>query len=317
MTLRERVLGRSGIRVSDACLGTMTFGTSWGFGADESTCRDIYGVFREAGGNFLDTANLYTNGESEEIVGRLISPERDAVVLSTKFTLPAGTDVNSGGSHRKSLRRSVETSLRRLDTDYIDVLFVHAWDQKTPMDETMRALDDVVSSGKVLAVGVSNWPAWVISRADLLAELRAWTPFSALQIEYSLVGRTSDRDLVPMARTLGLHVSAWSPLARGLLAGTAKPHSSSHEVAQVVDELSKVAAAVGTTPAQVALAWVFHHGISPVLGARTLEQIIDNLAAADLELDAEHLTRLDEISDVSLGYPHEFLRDMCPQLTAD
>src|SRR5262245_14196536 len=221
MALGQRILGRSGIRVSDACLGAMTFGTGWGAdrGADEATCRDIYAAFREAGGNFVDTANLYTGGDSEEIVGRLVAPERDDIVLATKFTLPVGADANAVGSHRKSLRKSVEDSLGRLDTDHVDLLFVHAWDQHTPFEETLRALDDLVASGKVLAIGVSNVPAWVISRFDLLAELRGWNRFCALQVEYSLMARTPDRDMLPMARALDLAVSAWSPLARGRLAG--------------------------------------------------------------------------------------------------
>src|SRR5919108_3184537 len=223
MALRERLLGRSGIRVSDACLGTMTFGTAWGGGADEPACREIYAAFREAGGNFVDTPNLYTDGESEEIVGRLFPPGRDAIVLSTKFTRPTGADANSGGSHRKSLRRSVEASLRRLGTDYIDLLYVHAWDQRTPLDETLRALDDLVGAGTVLAAGISNTPAWVISRADLLAEQRGWSRFCALQLEYSLVARSPDRELLPMAAAIDLPVLAWSPLARGALAGEPPP----------------------------------------------------------------------------------------------
>jgi aryl-alcohol dehydrogenase-like predicted oxidoreductase len=320
MTLRERTLGRSGLRVSDACLGTMTFGTGWGFGADEATCAEVYAAFREAGGNFVDTANLYTNGESEEITGRLIASERDSVVVATKFTLAAGADANSGGSHRKSLRRSVETSLRRLDTEYVDVLFVHAWDQRTDGEETVRALDDLVSAGKVLAVGISNTPAWVIARSDAIAELRGWSRFCALQLEYSLVARTADRELLPMGADRGMAVLAWSPLARGLLAG--KPRLSGltplePTVQAAVDATAKVATEIGVTSAQVALSWVWQHGLMPVLGARTLDQINDNLAAAELVLDAEHIARLDTASAVPLGYPHEFLRDRCPTLSAD
>lgn len=168
-----RVLGRSGLRVSELCLGTMTFGTEWGFGAEEAECREVYAAFREAGGNFVDTADIYTGGSSEEITGRLVAAERDSIVLSTKYTLPTDKDdPNSGGSHRKSLRRSVEASLRRLGTDYLDLLWVHAWDQCTPAEETLRALDDLVRAGKVLALGVSNTPAWVVSRSQAIAELR-------------------------------------------------------------------------------------------------------------------------------------------------
>jgi aryl-alcohol dehydrogenase-like predicted oxidoreductase len=322
VALGQRILGRSGIRVSDACLGTMGFGLGWGAdrGADEPTCRAIYAAFREAGGNFVDTANLYTNGDSEAIVGRLIAGERDEVVVATKFTLPGGADANAVGSHRKSLRTSVEQSLRRLGTDHVDVLFVHAWDQHTPFEETLRALDDVVASGKALAVGVSNVPAWVISRFDLLAELRGWNRFCALQVEYSLMARTPDREMLPMARALRVAVSAWSPLARGRLAG--KPQLAGlppfePAVQAVIDETAKVAAEIGATPAQVALAWVFQQGLTPVLGARSVAQITDNLAAADVGLDDEHLARLDAVSTVPLGYPHDFLRTQFPQGTAD
>jgi aryl-alcohol dehydrogenase-like predicted oxidoreductase len=312
MTLRQQTLGRSGIQVSNACLGTMTFGTGWGWGADETTCRDIYAAFREAGGNFIDTANLYTDGESESIVGRLIAAERDDVVVSTKFTLPMRDRPAGWGSNRKSLRQSVETSLQRLGTDYIDLLLVHAWDQHTPPDESVRALDDLVRSGKVLSIGVSNTPAWVIARSDAMAELRGWTRFCSLQLEYSLVARTPDRDLLPMAAELGMAVLAWSPLSRGLLAGKPRPadfpplEPSSQAV---VDELHKIASELGTTPAQVALAWVWQHHLTPVLGTTKVAQIKDNLAAADLRLDDDHLSRLDVWSEVPLGYPHEILRD--------
>ena len=320
MTLRERILGRSGFRVGDACLGAMTFGTRWGWGADEDTCREMYAVFREAGGNSVDTANNYTDGESEEIVGRLIASERDSVVLSTKFTLPIGADANTGGGHRKSLRQSVESSLRRLATDYVDVLFVHAWDQRTPVDETLRALDDLVAAGKVLALGVSNTPAWVIARSDLLAELRGWERFCVLQVPYSLVGRDADRELLPLARALELAVWGYSPLARGALTG--KPRAAGFPplepaVQAVVDETAKVAAELGTSAAEVALAWVWHHGITPVLGARTVAQIKDNLAAAELRLGDDKLARLDAASAVPLGYPHDFVRALFPFLVDD
>jgi aryl-alcohol dehydrogenase-like predicted oxidoreductase len=315
MTMREGmrmlVLGRSGLRVSELCLGAMTFGTEWGFGAEETTCREIYGAFREAGGNFIDTANNYNEGASEQIVGRLIAKERDAIVLSTKYTLPTDkTDPNSGGSHRKSLRHSVETSLHRLATDYLDLLWVHAWDTSTPVEETLRALDDLVRAGSVLAVGVSNTPAWVVSRSDAIAELRGWTAFCAMQIEYSLAARSPERDLLPMAHALGLTVLAWSPLARGLLTG--KPLSAEAErhypaLRQALSAVTEIAGAVGTTPARVALAWVRRQGLMPMIGARTVAQLRDNLGALEVQLDDDHLARLDAATRVDLGYPHDFL----------
>lgn len=311
--MRMRVLGGSGLRVSEMCLGTMTFGTAWGWGADEPTCKEIYAAFREAGGNFVDTANVYTDGESETITGRLVAAERDAIVLGTKFTLPtAKDDPNSGGSHRKSLRHSVETSLRRLGTDYLDLLWVHAWDEATPAEETLRALDDLVRAGTVLAIGISNTPAWVVARSQAVAELRGWTAFSGMQVEYSLAARTPDRELLPMAKALGLAVTAWSPLARGRLAkrpsGDDDPRLSPG-LRRALDVATQIAAEVGTSPARVALAWVRQHGLMPMIGARTVAQLRDNLGALDVHLDVEQLERLDHATRVRPGYPHDFLHE--------
>ncbi|MGW1027952.1 aldo/keto reductase [Streptomyces sp. NPDC002577] len=310
--MRLRVLGRSGLRVSELCLGTMTFGTAWGFGAEEATCREIYAAYREAGGNFLDTADVYTEGASETITGRLIAAERDAVVLGTKYTLPTDkNDPNSGGNHRKNLRRSVEASLRRLGTDHVDVLWVHAWDQCTPAEETLRALDDLVRAGKVLAIGVSNTPAWVIARSDAIAELRGWSSFCALQLEYSLAARTPDRELLPMARALGLAMSAWSPLARGHLVRKSAQGDAerlSPPLQRARDTAAEIAAELGRTSAQVALSWVLHQGLMPVIGARTLTQIRDNLAAVSVRLEASQLERLDAATRVRPGYPYDFLQ---------
>jgi aryl-alcohol dehydrogenase-like predicted oxidoreductase len=305
--MRDRLLGRSGIRVSELCLGTMMFDNDMGWrpNADPSGSRKIYEAYREAGGYFVDTANIY--GKSEDVLGDMIASERDSLVLATKFTLESEAgDPNSSGSHRKNLRRSVENSLRRLGTDYIDVLWVHAWDQRTPLDETVRALDDVVSSGKVLAVGVSNTPAWVVSSAVMLAELRGWTPFCALQVQYSLVARTADRDLLPMAAANDLAVTGWAPLAMGILAGKEIAWASERdkEIARVVAE---VATDLGVTPSQVALAWSIGRGVIPVVGSSKPEQLADSLGAADVELPDDVLARLEEASAPELGYPHEFL----------
>jgi aryl-alcohol dehydrogenase-like predicted oxidoreductase len=315
-TLRQRVLGRSGIRVSELALGTMTFGTRAGWGSDEQVCREIYTAFREAGGNFVDTANGYAAGESEEIVGRLVAAERDEVVVASKFTLPTDmADPNSGGSNRKTIRRTVETTLRRLGTDYLDLLWLHAWDRNTPVEETLRALDDLVRAGKVLAIGVSNTPAWVVSHAATLASLRGWTPVAAVQLEYSLLQRTADRELLPMADTFGLTVAAWSPLGRGRLvrpapAGVAMPAAQ----ARATEALAAVATEVGATAAATAIAWVRAHGLLPVLGASSAKQLRDSLGAARLPITAEQVARLDAATEVRLGYPHEFLRDRCPTL---
>jgi aryl-alcohol dehydrogenase-like predicted oxidoreductase len=306
--MRERLLGRSGIRVSELCLGTMMFDNdmNWRSSAGRSESQRIYELYREAGGNFIDTANLY--GRSEEIIGPMIAPDREAIVLATKFTLETdAANPNSGGGSRKSLRASVETSLRRLDTDYIDLLWVHAWDQRTPMEETVRALDDLVAAGKVLAIGVSNTPAWVVSSAITLSQLRGWTPFCALQVEYSLAARTADREMLPMAKAHGLAVTGWAPLARGVLMGIERSHAKPRAV-EIGKIVVGIAREMDVPPAQIALAWSLRRGVIPVVGATKAEQLKESLGAADVILTNEAMARLDAASAIELGYPHEFLQ---------
>jgi aryl-alcohol dehydrogenase-like predicted oxidoreductase len=309
MTMRDRLLGRTGIQVSQLCLGTMMFNTQWDWrhGADERTVRPIYDAYREAGGNFVDTANMY--GDSEDIVGHLIAAERDRIVLATKFGLEVDPDdPNSWGSNRKALHRSIDASLRRLGTDYIDLLWVHAWDQRTGIDVTLRALDDLVATGKVLAVGVSNMPAWMVSRAVTMAELQGWTPFCAIQVQHSLTARTAERELFPMAEQLGLLVTGWAPLARGLLAGKEPSYPVPDHVREVATVVSEVAAELGTTSARVALAWTMQKGVVPVVGSTKVEQLTDSLGAIDLDLPEEQRKRLDDVSAIEPGYPHFFLQ---------
>jgi len=334
--LKYRLLGRSGLRVSELCLGTMTFGTDWGWGADEGVSRSQLDLFLERGGNFIDTANKYTEGTSERMLGELLRGRREQVVLATKYTLNMRPgDPNAGGNQRKNMVQSVEASLRRLGTDYIDLYWLHVWDRVTPADEVMRALDDLVRAGKVLYVGISDVPAWKIAQANTLAELRGWTQFTALQIEYNLALRDGERDLIPMAREMGLAVLPWSPLAGGVLTGKytkddmGPPPASPEEWAAddgsrknfvrgrlterslgIADETVKVAEEVGCTPAQVALRWLLEKpGVtSPILGTRTLTQLEDNLGALDVELAEEHMARLDEVSAIALGFPHDFIR---------
>ena len=218
--MRYKLLGKSGLRVSELCLGTMTFGEDWGWGASHEESRKVYDAFREAGGNFIDTANVYTNGTSERLLGEFIQGHREQIVLATKYTNAApGNDPNAAGNHRKSMVQALEASLKRLKTDYIDLYWLHIWDRITPVEEVMRAFDDLVRQGKILYAGVSDMPAWVVAKANTLAELRGWTPFVGLQIEYSLIERTPERELLPMAADLGLGVTAWSPLAGGVLTG--------------------------------------------------------------------------------------------------
>ena len=334
--MKYKLLGRSGLRVSELCLGTMTFGEDWGWGASKDESRAVFEAFTAAGGNFIDTANLYTNGSSETITGELIGSDRDRFVLATKFSLadnpmsPANAgNPNAAGNHRKNLRHSVEGSLKRLGTDYIDLLWLHAWDFMTPVDEVMRGLDDLVSAGKVQYVGISDTPAWIVSQANTLAELRGWTPFVALQIEYSLIQRTVERDLVPMAKAFGLTVTPWSPLGQGVLTGKYNgggkeegarlnpTEGGSGETNRFLTERNlviaqtvvEVAQELGRTPSQIALAWLLAQGpdIIPIIGSRKAHQMADNLACVDVTLGAAQLEKLDTASKIELGFPGDFL----------
>jgi len=319
--MRYRTFGRTGLRVSDLFLGTMTFGSDWGWGASPDECRKMLDVYADAGGNVIDTANRYTDGASERIVGELLQGRRDSFVLATKYTLSRdGRDPNAAGNHRKNLTLSLEASLRALRTDYLDIYWVHIWDPATPVEETMRALDDAVRAGKVLYIGISDTPAWVVSRANMLAELRGWTSFAGLQIPYNLTQREVERDLLPMAAALDLSVAAWSPLAAGILSGkftrgdageatrTKRENVSGRDLA-IAREVDAVADELGVSSSQVALAWTRAHqpGVHPIIGARKLDQLTDNLAAADLVLPAGAVSRLDAVSAIELGFPHDFI----------
>ncbi len=325
--MRYRLLGKSGLRVSEICLGTMTFGENWGWGASREESRKIFDLFREAGGNFIDTANRYTEGTSEEFLGEFINDCRDQIVLATKYTLfTRKGDPNAAGNHRKNMVQSLEASLRRLKTDYIDLYWMHAWDAMTPIEEVMRALDDMVRAGKILYAGISDTPAWVVSRADMLATLRGWTPLAALQIEYSLIERTVERDLLPMARALDLAVTPWGVIGGGVLTGkyskTVRAESStrrykaedtisrlSDKNLAIGDEVVRLAHERGVSPALMAINWVRQQAgvIIPIVGVRTVEQLQDNLACLESPLSVEDLARLDEISRIDVGFPHEFL----------
>jgi aryl-alcohol dehydrogenase-like predicted oxidoreductase len=324
--MRYRLLGNSGLRVSEAALGTMTFGDDWGWGSPKDEARKVYDAFREAGGNFIDTANLYTNGTSESFLGEFMQGHRQSVVLATKYTNAApGTDPNAAGNQRKNMVQSVEASLKRLQTDYIDLYWVHAWDQLTPVDEVMRGLDDLVRQGKVLYAGISDAPAWWVAQANTLALMRGWSPFIGLQIEYSLIERTVERELVPMAKALNVGLTAWSPLANGLLTGKYHGQGSSEpgrmsgdmmkafmpeeqRTGRVVAAVKSVSDEVGRSMAQVALGWLRYRPVPviPIIGARKLSQLQDNLASLELTLSADHLKTLDEASRVELGFPYEF-----------
>ncbi len=322
--MRYKLFGRSGLRVSELALGTMTFGPDWGWGADQSTSQAIFDAYTDAGGNFIDTANRYTDGTSERYVGEFIARDREHFVLATKYTLKMRQgDPNFSGNHRKNLMQSVHASLKRLQTDYIDLLWVHAWDFTTPVEEVLRGLDDLVRQGTVHYVGISDTPAWVVAQANTIADLRGWSRFAGLQIRYSLADRSAERELLPMARALDIAVTPWSVLGAGVLTGkyNADPQAkgrvarwgpAARDLA-LADTVRTLAGEVGCTPSQLAIAWVLAQQrphaapIIPILGATSVTQLTDNLGALDVSLSADHLARLDEASRIELGFPHEFL----------
>ena len=322
-------LGRSGLRVSPLCLGAMTFGEDFGWGSSEKDSATLLDRFIERGGNFIDTANAYTLGHSEKIIGDHLgrdSAKRDRLVLATKFfgnLFPK--DPNGGGTGAKSIMAACHESLRRLQTDYIDLYWMHCSDANTPIEETMRALEDLARQGKVRYIGFSDTPAWRVAQAQMIAHFRGWAPLVALQIEYSLLERTVEGELMPMARELGLGVTPWSPLKSGVLSGKytrenagkvkaargAWVEGSLNEKAyQVVDELSRIAKARETTVAHVALAWLQSRaGVgSIIIGARTLEQLDQNLGSLDVTLAPEDITALDKVSEPQLAFPAGFLQ---------
>lgn len=319
--MRYKLLGKSGLRVSELALGTMTFGEEWGWGASKAESRQIFDAFAEAGGNFIDTANRYTEGTSEKYVGEFIAAERERFVLATKYTLfMRRDDPNASGNQRKNMVQALEASLKRLNTDYIDLYWVHAWDFMTPVEEVMRALDDMVRAGKILYVGISDAPAWVISRANTLAELRGWSRFIGLQLQYSLLERTIEREHLPMARALDIGVTAWGALGSGVLTGKYNKDESAEGRAKmwgrtgeknlaIAEEVVKIAEDIGRPPSQVALNWVRQQPgvIIPIIGAKTVAQVQDNLGCLEFTLSEAHLARLNEISQIELGFPHDFL----------
>ncbi|MBC8070122.1 MAG: aldo/keto reductase [Deltaproteobacteria bacterium] len=323
-----RLLGRSGLRVSPLSLGTMTFGSDWGWGADPGESRRIFDAYLDRGGNFIDTASNYTNGTAESLVGTFAEGRRDPLVIATKYTLNTrASDPNAGGNHRKNMMSSVERSLGRLRTDHIDLLYLHVWDETTPVEEILRGLDDLVRAGKVLYIGISDTPAWQVARMQTIADLRGWTPLVALQIEHSLIERTVERELIPMARELGLGVVPWAPLANGVLTGKyshadladlgapsgrkaiASMSSLSARGLAIAEVVKDVAGELDQSPARVALAWLVDRaGITaPIVGVRTLAQLEDNLGALELTLSDTQRGRLEQVSAIETGFPHAFL----------
>ncbi|MGB8936676.1 MAG: aldo/keto reductase [Candidatus Nitrosopolaris sp.] len=336
--MRYKLLGKSGLRVSELCLGGMTFGEDWGSmlpGASKEEAKKIFDLFVSKGGNFIDTANVYQNGTSEKYVGEFISSERERFVLATKYTMTTNPDdPNASGNHRKNLVQSVDASLKRLNTHYVDLLWVHMWDPMTPIEEVMRSLDDLIRSGKILYIGISDVPAWVVSHANAIAELRSWSSFIGLQIMYNLIERSAERELLPMARALDIGVTVWSPLGGGVLSGKYNKQNTKEQKRfnvnspmsdsfvnernlSIATQVQTIADEMNKTPSQVALNWIRqqHHKdkdkavIIPIIGARTEAQIKDNLGCLDFELTRDQLKRLDEKSKIELGFPHDFMSE--------
>ena len=350
--MRYKLLGRSGLRVSELALGAMTFGTEWGWGSERDEAKAVFDAFTEAGGNFIDTANIYNDGGAERLLGEFIASDRDHFVVATKYSGAVGMysadagapetravkratsegDILRSGNSRRNMMRSVEDSLRRLNTDYIDLYYLHFWDYTTGVAEIMRGLDDLVRAGKVLYVAFSDTPAWITAQASLLADLRGWAPLTALQIEYSLIERTPERELLPMAKALDLAVVPWSPLGGGVLAGKHAPDASRDRAPsegateqrrldvdalpegqlRIAHEVARIAGELGVSSAQVALAWVRQQArrwgvVIPLVGARTRKQLADNLGCLEIELDEAALRALDEVSAVDLGFPYTMI----------
>lgn len=329
--MRYLHLGHSGLKVSELCLGAMTFGEEFGIGTGIEESRRIFDAYAEAGGNFIDTANIYNRGTSERMLGEFLGRDRDHFVVASKYTLSTNpSDPNAGGNHRKNLVCSLEDSLRRLNCDYLDLYWVHGWDQATRPQEVMRALDDQVRAGKVLHVGVSNAPAWWVAAANTLAGERGWTPFTALQLHYNLVERSIEADFPALSEFQDMRITAWSPLAGGLLTGKydSATDPAARAGARLADSrmgartlteanleaaqgLSRIAGEMGANPACVALAWVLHRApraIIPIIGARTLGQLQDNLAATELQLDSATIEALDQLKPPAECYPASLLR---------
>ena len=329
-----RLLGRSGLRVSPLALGTMTFGVAASWGCPDEEAERLFSHYVERGGNFIDTANFYAGGESERLLGKLARGRREQLAIATKYSLTMRRgDPNASGNHRKNMVQSVEASLGRLQTGYIDLLYLHIWDGTTPVEEILRAFDDLVRAGKVLYVGISDTPAWQVSRMQAIAELRGWSPLVALQIPYSLAERTVERDLIPMALEMGLGVLPWSPLAGGILSGkysrgdlagdrqAGNPGFDTRKeinlatgrltdrALAIADVVTAIAQDLERTPAQVALAWTLRNRAvaSTIIGVRSFAQLEDNLAALEVVLADEHVARLDAVSRVELGFPHDLI----------
>ncbi len=317
--MKYHLFGNTGLRVSELCLGTMGFGTENGWGATEENSKAVFETFANAGGNFIDTANIYTSGTSEKFVGKFVGSDRDHFVVATKYGLKdRNGDPNFSGNHRKNMMRSVHESLKRLQTDYIDLLWLHIWDFTTSPDEILMGLNDLIHRGMVNYIGISDTPAWRVAQANTIAELRGWHKFAGLQVEYSLINRTAERDLLPMAKALNLSVTPWAPLAGGALTGkylrgekgrlpdaSKRLNERNTLIAQtVVDTANEM----GCAPSQVAIQWTRQRNqqVIPIIGATKATQIEEALAGVEVIIPEKWIQKLNDVSAIELGFPHDF-----------
>lgn len=308
--------GKTGLRVSQVALGTGNFGTGWGYGADPDTAESIFNAYDDAGGNFIDTADVYQFGQSEELLGKLLQGRRENFVLATKFTSGSAPNANRlvTGNSRKAMIASVEASLKRLKTDRIDIYWTHHPDEITPTEEIIRGFEDLVRAGKILYAGLSNFSAWRLSRAVTMAELLHTVPIAAAQFEHSLVKREPETDLLPASLALGLGVTTWSPLGGGMLTGKYRQGAkgraegfggrvfqaeNSQQRSDILDTVIAIADELNISPSQVAIAWAGSHGTTPIIGPRSLDQLNDNLSALSVNLSSEQLARLDKVSIIA------------------
>jgi len=349
--MKYKLLGRSGLRVSELCLGCGTFGTNWGpiWGSDQEESHKVFNAFTEAGGNFIDTSNFYQKSQSEEFLGQFIHPNRDRLVIGSKYSLFDGfadtRDPNASGNHRKNLFRSIEGSLKRLNTDYIDLLWVHIQDHTTPIEEMMRAMDDLVRQGKILYIGVSNFPAWWIARANTMADFHGWSPLIATQVEWSLVERSCEPEFLPMAHELDIGLVCWSALAGGMVTGkynhngaaANQPYRLADQLNKpviwndankrnlaIMDKVVKIAKEIGKPPVQIALRWLMQQKVVtiPIFSAHTVEQAKENLGACDFTLSDEEMQRIDAATRIAITsampevgpYPYPMLEYGTPAL---
>lgn len=322
--MNYKLLGHTGLKVSELCLGTMGFGTEGGWGATREESFGILDAFAQEGGNFLDTANVYKMGSSEQIIGSYLKEnDRDYFVVATKYSLKDNeTNPNASGNNRKNMMRSVDKSLERLQTDFIDVLYLHIWDDLTPIEEVLRGLEDLIRQGKVNYIAISDTPAWVVSKGQVMSELRGWNRFAALQVEYSLLQRSPERDLIPMASHFGMTLTPWAPLAGGALSGkylkggTGRLKENSNRLndhsQQITRKVMQVAEELGAEPAHVALKWTIQQcggNCIPIAGATKLEQLESNMKALSIEISPEQMHQLNDISKIELGFPFQFFKE--------